>query len=67
MLKLVRMPAGSRRERPRDSRKQSDQEFHPRDGEFPIEMGEFASLYSREKLCKKNALPSKEQVIEGMY
>ena len=39
MLKLVKIPAGSRRERPRDSRKLSDQEFQLRDGEFAKEVG----------------------------
>jgi len=53
MLKLVRCPAGSRRERPRDSRKQSDQEFQLRDGEFAKDWGEFAILYSTEKLGEK--------------
>jgi hypothetical protein len=30
-------------------------------------MGEYAFLYSTEKLGDRLALPSKEQVIEGMY
>jgi len=64
---LVRAEAGTQRERGQESIKHLVEEYEDYDNTFAKEKGEFGTLYSLQVLGSKRALPTIEQVMDGLH